>query len=74
MAIDDPIEKFDPQYMQEPAPLPTKLAKVAGGIGAKLIFPDGGLALEILLKVADALFDEVSTKERGHKDVGVDQK
>jgi hypothetical protein len=64
MAIDDPIEKFDQQYMQEPTALPTKLAKFAGGIGAQLIFPDGGLALEILLKVAAALFDEVSTKER----------
>lgn len=44
--------------------MPTKLAKFAGSMGAKLAFPDGGLALKILLKVADALFDKASTKDR----------
>jgi hypothetical protein len=65
MAIDDPLKAFDQYYMQEDdAELPTKIAKFVGSMGAKLAFPDGGLALEILLKVADALFDKNSTKER----------
>jgi hypothetical protein len=63
MAIDDPMEALEQQYMKEPE-LPTKLAKFAGGIGSKLAFPDGGLALDILLKVADALFDKISVAER----------
>jgi hypothetical protein len=65
MAIDNPLEAFDQQHMQEDDPdLPTKIAKFVGSMGAKLAFPDGGLALEILLKVAGALFDKGSTKER----------
>src|ERR1700733_1971399 len=65
MAIDNPLDVFDQQYMKEDEPqLATKIAKFVGSTGAKLAFPDGGLALEILLKVADALFDKDSTKER----------
>jgi hypothetical protein len=64
VAIDDPIEVFDQQYMREETELPSKLAKFAGDIGSKLAFPDGGLALDILTKVADALFDRASTTER----------
>ena len=64
MAIDDPMEAFEQQYLKEESKLPNKLAKLAGGIGSKLAFPDGGLALEILLKVGDALFDDISVAER----------
>lgn len=64
MGIDDPIEAFEQQYMQDETELPTKLAKFVGDTGLKLAFPDGGLALEILLKVGDALFDKASMAER----------
>jgi hypothetical protein len=64
MAIDDPIGAFDQQYMKKEPELPTQLAKFAGEIGSKLALPDGGLALEILLKVSDALFDKASATER----------
>ncbi len=65
MAIDNPLDAFDQQYMKEDdSELPTKIAKLVGSTGAKLVFPDGGLALEILLGVAGALFDKDSTKER----------
>jgi len=60
MAIDDPKAAFEQQYMQDEQTLPLELAKFAGKLG----FPDGGLAMEILLKVADAVFDRVSTEER----------
>jgi hypothetical protein len=64
MAIDDPLEAFEQSYMQNEPEFPGKLAKVAGDVGSKLIMPDGGLALEILLKVVDAVFDRASAKER----------
>jgi hypothetical protein len=65
MAIDNPLDAFDQQYMKDDEPvLPTKIANFVGSMGAKLAFPDCGLALEILLKVAEALFDKDSTKER----------
>ncbi len=64
MGIDDPIEAFDQQYMKEDPELPSKLAKLAGDKGLKLTFPHGGLALEILLKVNEALFDKPSAAER----------
>jgi hypothetical protein len=65
MAIDNPLDALDQQYMKEDEPkLPAKIAKFVGSMGAKLAFPDGGLALDILLKVAEALFDKDSTKER----------
>src|ERR1700690_199613 len=64
MAIDDPIDAFEQQYMKEEPELPTKLAKFVGDTGFKLALPDGGLALEILLKVGDALFDRASATER----------
>ena len=65
MAIDNPIDAFEQQNMMGGEPLlSTKLlAKFMGEIGAKLAFPDGGLALEILLKVADALFNKESGLE-----------
>jgi hypothetical protein len=64
MAIDNPIDTFDQQYMKEEPQLPAKLAKFASDTGLKFVMPDGGLALEILLKVNDALFDRASTTER----------
>ena len=64
MAIDNPIDAFEQQYMQKEPTLPTKLAKFVGDTGFKLAFPEGGLALEILLKVGDALFDRASATER----------
>ena len=64
MAIDNPIDAFDRQYMKEESQLPSKLAKFASDTGIKLAMPDGGLALEILLKVNDALFDRASATER----------
>jgi hypothetical protein len=64
MAIDNPIDAFEQQYMQEEPTLPTKLAKVVGDTSFKLAFPEGGLALEILMKVGDALFDRASATER----------
>jgi hypothetical protein len=64
MGIDEPLDAFDQQYMQEEPGLPAKLAKFVGDTGLKLALPDGGLALEILLKVGDALFDKASATER----------
>jgi len=64
MAIDDPLDAFEQQYMKDNQDLPNKLAKYAGDLGFKLAFPDGGLALEILLKIGDALFDKASAAER----------
>lgn len=46
MAIDNPMEQFEQQYMQEEPTLPNKLARYMGEQGFKLAFPDGGLALE----------------------------
>lgn len=60
MAIDNPIDAFERQYMQEELTLPKELATIAG----KLALPDKGLALEILQRVAGALFDHVAIKER----------
>jgi hypothetical protein len=64
MAIDDPVEAFEQQYMKEEPTLPNKLAKYAAEAGFKLAIPDGGLAADILLKVVDALFDKPSGIER----------
>jgi hypothetical protein len=64
MAIDNPIDAFDQQYMKEESQLPARLAKFAGDAGLKLAMPDGGLALKILLKVYAALFDRESAAER----------
>jgi hypothetical protein len=64
MAIDNPLEAFDQQNMQDAPDLPNKIAKFVGSMGAKLILPDGGFALDILLKVLESLFDKDSTKER----------
>jgi hypothetical protein len=64
MAIDDPMDAFEQQYMKEGPELPNTLAKFLGDAGFKLALPDGGLALEILLKVGDALFDRASATER----------
>jgi hypothetical protein len=60
MAIDNPKDAFEQQYMEDEQTLPLKLAKFA----AELAFPDGGLAVEILLNVADVLFNPVSREER----------
>lgn len=64
MAIDDPIDAFEQQYMKDEPELPGKLAKYAAGLGFKLAMPDGGLAADILVKVVDALFDKPSGVER----------
>lgn len=64
MPIDDPMETFDEQYMQDEPTLPNKLAKYMGEYGLKLGMPDGGPALEIMLKVVDALFNKESGAER----------
>jgi hypothetical protein len=64
MPIDDPIGAFEQHYMKDEPTLPNKLAKSAMEYGAKLAFPDGGLALEILLKVVGNLFDRESGAER----------
>ena len=64
MPIDDPIDAFGQQYMKDEPTLPNKLAKYATEAGLKLAFPDGGLALQILLKVAGNLFDPESGQER----------
>jgi hypothetical protein len=50
--------------MQDEPELPAKLAKFMGSMGAKLALPGGGLAMDILLKVLEALFDKDYTKER----------
>ena len=60
MPIDDPLDVFEQQYMRDEQKLSMALAKVF----AKLGYPGGGLASEILMNVADALFDHVSTEER----------
>lgn len=64
MAIDDPLEAFDKQNIKEEPALATKLAKYVGALGLRLALPDGGLALEIMLKVLDALFNKESGAER----------
>jgi hypothetical protein len=64
MAIDDPLEAFDQQYMREEPDLPNKLAKFFGETGAKLAFPHGGFVLEAMQIAAHALFDRASTEER----------
>jgi hypothetical protein len=64
MAIDDPIDAFERQHVKEEPELPGKLATFVGDTVLKLASPDGGLALEILLKVGDALFDRASATER----------
>jgi hypothetical protein len=64
MAIDDPIDAYEQQYMKDEPELPGKLAKYAADFGFKLAIPDGGLASDILLKVIDALFDKPSGIER----------
>ena len=71
MSIDNPLDAFDRAgaLKDEPA-LPTKIAKVVGSMGAEVAFPGGGLALQILLKVAEALFDKDSTKEQVKKKYG----
>src|SRR4051812_17867658 len=60
MAIDDPKDAFEQQYMQDEQTLPLKLATFAGKLG----FPGGGLAAEILINVRDVLINSVSAKER----------
>jgi len=64
MAIDDPISAFEQQYMKEEPSMPSKLAKFAADHGFGLALPDGGLALQILLKVIDNLFNRESGQER----------
>jgi hypothetical protein len=64
MPIDDPISAFEQQYMKADPSLPNKLAKFAADHGLGLALPDGGLALEILLKVIDNLFNKESGQER----------
>jgi len=64
MAIDNPIDAFEQQYVKDEPTLPNKLAKYAVEVGFKLAIPDAGLAADILLKVADALFDKPSGMER----------
>jgi hypothetical protein len=60
MEIDDPKAAFEKQYMQDEQQLPKELATIVG----KLALPDKGMALEILQRVAGALFDTVSARER----------
>src|SRR5947209_20016568 len=60
MAIDDPKDAFKQQYLKEEPALPGKLAKYVADIGFKLALPDRGLALDIMLKVVDALFNQES--------------
>lgn len=64
MAIDDPKEAFEQQWMKEEHNLPGKLAKTGWDIGSKLALPDRGLAVEILGKVIEVLFNRDSTAER----------
>jgi len=64
MAIDNPIDAYEQQYIKEEPTLPNKLAKYAADLGFKLAIPDGGLAADILLKVVDVLFDKPATLER----------
>lgn len=64
MAIDNPIDAYEQQYIKEEPTLPNKLAKYAADLGFKLAIPDGGLAADILLKVVGVLFDKPATLER----------
>jgi hypothetical protein len=64
MAIDDPVDAFEQQYMKDEPGLPNRLAKYAAEAGCKLAFPDGGLAVEILMNVLGNLFDKESGLER----------
>jgi len=64
VAIDKPLDAYEQQYMQDEPTLPNKLAKFAAENGFKFAFPDGGLALDILLKVVDVLFNREGSSER----------
>jgi hypothetical protein len=64
MPIDDPISAFELQHMKDEPNLPNKVAKFVADHGFALALPDGGLALEILLKVIDNLFNKESGQER----------
>jgi hypothetical protein len=64
MAIDNPMDAYEQQYLKEEPTLPNKIAKYTADSGFKLALPDGGLAADILLKVIDALFDRPSGMER----------
>jgi hypothetical protein len=64
VAIDNPLDAYEQQYMQDEPTLPNKLAKFTAEHGFKLAFPDGGLALDILLKVVGVLFDKEGSSER----------
>jgi len=59
LAIDDPKDAFEQQYMQEEEKSPLGLAVFTG----KLAFPKAALPLEIFRKVADR-FTRVSVEER----------
>jgi hypothetical protein len=63
MAIDNPMDAFEQQCLKEEPNLPNQLAKYAFDVG-KLALPDAGFAVEILMRVADTLFDKESGKER----------
>ncbi len=63
MAIDNPEEKFEQEYMQDEPTLPLDLATFAGKAGA-LAIPGVGLAVEILLKAREVLCGRASTNER----------
>lgn len=64
MPIDDPLEAYEQENLKDEPHLPGKIAELVGDIGTKLAFPDAGLALDILLKVADALFNRESATQR----------
>jgi hypothetical protein len=64
VAIDNPFDAYEQQYMEDEPTLPNKLAKFAAEKGFELAFPDGGLALGILLKVVGVLFDREGSSER----------
>jgi hypothetical protein len=64
MAIDDPIDAFEQHYMKDEPELLGKLARYAAQLGFKLAIPDDGFVADILLKVADVLFDKPATLER----------
>lgn len=64
MEIDNPLDAYEQQYMNDEPTLPNKLAKYASNFGIKITFLKGGLAVEILLKVLDNLFDRESGVER----------
>ena len=64
MPIDDPVGAFEQQYMKDEPTLPNTLAKFAADHGFSLALPDRGLALEILLRVIDSLFNKESGEER----------